>query len=266
MIPAEIIELMHGEIDGANSTSDSECLHAYLAEHPDVRVQYQELREAVGIFCRLAPLEPPENLRQRISDALDAVDASRHTPRFAGRASPAGSWRVFWSNLRTRWNCRHAFALGLVGGLLLSATAWQLIGPGWPPSPDDLRATVMNREASRRDTGSRIMISDVPGVTGDVRIAQERHETLIRLDLSSVRPVQIRLLGDEDFFLGSYGVRGPFLENLSIDGRRITLTHQGSGTHDVVLHHLQEEVPTITLQIRDDGAIIWERVIRRERN
>jgi len=266
MIPQPYVTLMHGEIDGTNSPADSRRLAEFLADSPEAAAHFAELRDAVGLVEQTPPLAPPPQLRQRIlaaTDALPLPGPSRPPRRFA----PArGGVRTLFANLREQPGVRYAFAAGFAVCFLLAAAAWRLASSVDRISPEDLRGTILREVAADRGCAADPVTIATSGVAGTVRIFHAGVRTLVLLSLTSDRPVQVRLISDAAIGCESVRATPPTSGGLAATDRQIDLDHDGARDYEIVLTTAEGTDPILTVQIRAEDHVRFERTITRERN
>src|ERR1041385_9234370 len=86
MIEQHIIELIHGEVDGVNSTSEQAELLHLLETREDVRTYREKMRDLYSLLQSVpAHHEPPPDLRARISNAIHETVTPESGIRFAKR-------------------------------------------------------------------------------------------------------------------------------------------------------------------------------------
>ncbi len=272
MIQEKYIELMNGELDGANSPDTSRELHSYLAENPEARIYYQELREAVRIFAKVEPLEPPPGLRD---DILATVDHSMATSQAAGHATAEGSVDeriglvpaiIEGFRFRMRPSHNYAFAAGLLVGLMLFAAIWRLNPGSGAGDIDQLYGTIISQVESGHGTMGELIPIDLPGIVGSAQAYYAEDKVLIRLGLSSDRPVQILFQYDERMACEGFRAGNPGSCDFSVTGKQTELNHRGEGEYDIVLQHAQLIQSQIHMQILTDGAVLSDQTIEPRRD
>ena len=276
MIPPDYIELMNGEIDGSNSPADSQRLETCLAAHPEIRAHFRELREAVGIFDRVSPVDPPVHLRQRILSTVDALrdrmpahathDApdAHAAPEAARAPAESGGLKTFLRSLRTRPGYRLAFTTGFAVSLLLTVAVWQLSSQVGPIPSSDLSGAILREAESGRGAKGESVTIGLAGVEGSVQTYHAGDRTLIRIVLISDRTVQVRLRCDVPITCESYRAAGPGRGELAVAGQQVELNHTGEGDYDIVLRHAAALTPEILLQILENQTVLSEVTITRK--
>jgi len=260
MIPNKYIELMNGEIDGINSAAESRELTQYLAAEPGARQYFQELREAIGVFGRVASLEPPAGLRERILAELQEARAATENSRITGGASFLRSLREAF-DFRSRPSYAYAFVAGLLAGVCLVALVWQVSPAGRGGDFDNVYGTILAAEKSGRAATSQAIPIDLPGISGHTRAIYVEDRILVQLSLESQQPVQVLVRYDERAECEGYYASAPGSCDLTITGREVTLTHTGVGDYDILLQYADRIQPPIEMQIITDGAVLSELTI-----
>jgi hypothetical protein len=259
MIPDKYIELMNREVDGVNSRSESRTLKEYLSSESEARRYYHELCDAVGLFEKVTPLDPPPHLRQRILDL--SVD---QTAQSFSTASTSGSENGFWQSLRDAFSFRsqpshaYAFVAGLLAGVVLLGLVWQAGPSGQMDGIDSVYGTILAAEKAGRATTSGSIPIDLPGIEGHTRAIYVEDHILVQLSLTSQEQVQVKVRYDERAECESFRSSSPGSCDLTITGRELELSHSGVGDYDILLQYAERIQPPIEMQIITDGTVLSE--------
>ena len=70
MVNRNQIELIHQEIDGANTPEGSAAFRSLMETDPEARALAAELRQVAGLLGHVGSREPPPQLKRAILDAL----------------------------------------------------------------------------------------------------------------------------------------------------------------------------------------------------
>ena len=70
MLNRDQIELIHREIDGANTSQESAAFRSLMEEDAEARALEADLRNVTQLFDRAGEREPPPRLKQAILEAL----------------------------------------------------------------------------------------------------------------------------------------------------------------------------------------------------
>lgn len=258
MIPDKYIALMNGEIDGVNSDRESRTLREYMGSDPEAERYFRELCEAVGLFEKVNPLDPPAYLREEIlgrtAEEAPATTASGHQWGFLQSLRHAFDFRSQPSHA-------YAFVAGLLAGVILLGLAWQVGSSGRLDGIDNVYGTILAAErAGRAETSGSIPI-DLPGIEGHTRAIYVEDHILVQLSLESVQPVQVRVRYDERAECESFRASTPGSCDLTITGRELELSHTGMGDYDILLQYAERIQPPIEMQIITDGTVLSELTI-----
>lgn len=161
-----IVELIHGEIDGDNTSAQSEALSRHLAVDPEARAFFERAADVAAKLSRVRALDPPPELHAML---IDAIPARRRERRGAREQSRWWTFPVF---------ARYAFAFGAglaVASLVLGSRAES------PAHMDmsDVTATLMPRPDSAVE---REIV--MPSVSGRIRLVERDGEAVIGFDVS----------------------------------------------------------------------------------
>jgi hypothetical protein len=255
MIPANYIDLMNREIDGANTDEESRNLQRYLAESPEAAAHYQELREAVAVIGDVPSLDPPAGLRQRILAAVDGLPAPDPQARpVATERRPAGlesSWRRFWR----RPEGRLAFAAGFAAALLLMVVIWQVSSPLQPVPADDLRGAILRQVAAGQGARGEQVTASLEGVSLTAQAQRAGARTLIQFTVAGEAPVTVRLVAAAPIDCASFRADPPAPVAVVAVDAQITMTFPGAGAYELVLQHAASEPPDIELQLIEGATV-----------
>jgi hypothetical protein len=261
MIPDKYIELMNREIDGVNSASESRTLKEYLSSEPEAQRYYHELCDAVGLFEKVTPLDPPSHLRQSI---LDQVDQNAQP---IPAATTGGRENGFWQSLRDAFSFRsqpshaYAFVAGLLAGVVLLGLAWQMGPSSQMDDIDSVYGTILAAEKAGRAATSGSIPIELPGIAGHTRAIYVEDHILVQLSLSSQEKVQVKVRYDERAECESFRSSSPGSCDLTITGRELELSHSGVGDYDILLEYAERIQPPIEMQIITDGTVLSELTI-----
>ena len=106
MLNRDQIELIHREIDGANTPEESAACRSLMEENAEAREEEAALRHVARLFDRVEEREPPSHLKQAILDSLRLRPGRRLVHMFvtplelqeAGRLTNARPDKMLLSN------------------------------------------------------------------------------------------------------------------------------------------------------------------------
>ena len=164
MLHRDHIELIHQEIDGANTPEGSAAFRSLVEQDPEARALAAELRRVAQVFEQVAAREPPPHLKQAILAALPPQ--ARATSRTeSGWMTPGAiiRWFVFQLRLATE-RMEEAIMtkkMMLVGGTVVAiGVVIAGIVTGFPPGRDEA-GTIGGVERAARYQGRAMTQADV---------------------------------------------------------------------------------------------------------
>ena len=111
-------ELIHGEIDGTNSPSETTELGDFLAEDTQARQFHGEMIQLQQVLGQVEEVAPPGGLRGSILAAIDAGDSASPVP-IPFRKSPTVKGVATLRYVAV-------MAAGLVLGMVLGSNTWSV--------------------------------------------------------------------------------------------------------------------------------------------
>jgi hypothetical protein len=248
------IELIHREIDGANTPEESAAFRSLIETQTEARALEVDLRNAIRLIDRVGTAEPPEHLRRAILEALP------------GRVPGKSGWEVLRDAMqslvdgfqkRPRFALVSSLCVGLVAGFGLYAA---VAGAGGVvrSNPGALEGAIVEpRARSGLET-----VQDVPiagaGVRGRVSVKAGQTTVVVEIESEVERTLEVRLAFPE----GAYGLRG-FSQLRSAPAPSFTarpgllrVTTSGANTQTFVLHH-QGPASALALSLFDSGREIF---------
>jgi anti-sigma factor RsiW len=118
MIDDKYTELIHREIDGANSPQESAQLKAYLAAHPEAQRFHDELASMSNLLREVQPVEPPAPLQDIVMYRLPNRYAAQP------KTSLLATLRE-WFEVKINFKYAYVFAGGLTMGIVMYALLLQ---------------------------------------------------------------------------------------------------------------------------------------------
>jgi hypothetical protein len=112
------IELVNGELDGTNTSTQSAELTAILGEDEATRTFYEETKALFGTLGGIPEAEPPAELQERIMDSISREAAATAASAASSPGIMASVQRFFQPVLsKPAWAVGYAFAAGLLVGV-----------------------------------------------------------------------------------------------------------------------------------------------------
>ncbi len=128
------IELMHAELDGANTPTESSELKRILAADPDAQAEFAALQALNRTLSSLPEHTPSANLKKRImnSDAVRSATAPRRARSLWSFVTiPSSSHQPYEASMKQQ----HKLIFGGIIAVVVVVVYSSLIYP-WPVTPD----------------------------------------------------------------------------------------------------------------------------------
>jgi hypothetical protein len=188
MMPRDHIELIHQEIDGANTPEGSAAFRSLVERDPEARALAAELRRVAQVFEQVAAREPPPHLKRAILDALPSQ--ARASPRAGSEwMTPGAIMRLFVFQLRLATE-RMEEAIMTKKAMVIGGTVVAIgvviagLVTGFPPGRDQA-ATIGGVERAARYQGRAMTQADVTLQNPEIQALFQNHE-ILRLVQSDV--------------------------------------------------------------------------------
>lgn len=175
MLPDDMVELIHAELDGRLPDEQRAELSRFLLENQEARRLRDELRQLHAALARVGSSAPPEGLREAVLSA---------TARGPGGMGGRLNWRRAWTR-----NGVLRYAAAFAGGVMVSAIAFQF-GAGRGASFDATDVTgTMAPSVAPKGSGSAAVV--LPGGLGVAAARDSGSAFVLDYDLAAGRPVRI---------------------------------------------------------------------------
>jgi hypothetical protein len=231
----QMLELIHGEVDGKLDAEQRQALRRRLAESAEARLEYQRVRALSEQLEILPEFEVPRGMRDSILAAVAAP-------------APVGQARQ-----------RHVTRLGLVAALAATAAGVALvIGRG--PEVQELDPSVLAGTIGRPalDAGRPALRLAGPGVTGTILLHHSSDGLAIEVELDADRPVQLiaSAAGASLDLKGYVRIDGAPAEMNTVDGT-LSVLHTGRQHYALVLE-VAAAASEIDLAVYDGRELLKE--------
>jgi len=248
------IELIHREIDGANTPEESAACRSLLADNAEARALDADLRQVTQVFDRMGTAEPPAHLRRAILEALP-----QQVPAISGWGALRDSWQSIVDGLqkRPRFALVSSLCAGVVAGFALYAVlAGTMVMDR--SNTSGLTGTIAEPRAADRWEMLRAVPIEANGVSGRVSVKAGRTAVVVELQSRAAHRLEVRLTFPE----GAYGLRG-FSQlrseaepSFSAGPGLIRVTTSGANTQTFVLDY-GGPVSPLALSLFDNGEDVF---------
>ncbi len=250
MTERKLTHLMHQEIDGANTPEETRILERLLAQSPEAKQTYDELRRLSRRLSRVEQLDPPATLKPAISRAIEQRQArAKARPRKLKIIQKL-------DQLATGRKVAFAFAAGVFSGVALLLVGGNLVGLSGL-NHNDVAGTLGAGERSLLAGASEVITLPLEDLQGVIRAEYSGRLRILSLELTSAAPVEIELAYDRKA-LALEGVRPTGEAGVDIRHTDAGLDVRGEGQIglEIYLTAQEEPVPPVGVAIAStDGHV-----------
>lgn len=239
MINDRALELIHGDIDGANSGDEQRELLALLEVSEEVRREHARMRELAGLLDALPACEPPLQLRQALRARIPV--AAPPVPLRMQRMQPPRA-RVF-----------AAFALAAT---VTGVAVLLLRGPEVQELDAAALAGTLGRPAAGPVAGDASVAIAELDFNGVVTLRRHERGLIVELDLEASRPVTVVAGADAPLALEGYISASGAPSSVTEEGGVIRLLHGGKHHYSLVLPWAGEPARALDLAFYIDGQLV----------
>ena len=212
-----ITELVNGELDGANSSSESAELAGILEQDASAKAFFEETKALFGALGSIPDAEPPAELRQRIMESI-----GRETAVVPSTPGVIAAIQNFFQPVlkRPAWAMSYAFAAGLIVGVV----TLNVTGTGAIPENQAVQGT-MGQANSRVLDEASLQVGDL---TVDLAAVALEKEVLLDVTITGSGDSIVRIQTTNDSSAGT------------------TITASGAGHFTVSLVEMDDLFVTVT--------------------
>ncbi|MFQ5798291.1 MAG: hypothetical protein ACE5H0_06305 [Bacteroidota bacterium] len=256
MIEEKYLDLIHKEIDGLSTKSESAELSAYLANNLEAQDLYRDLATISRILNNVREVDPPPYLRTNI---LNSIPSSRYT-----RKEKRSSLSSVIQSLVVGGNARYAYAVvaGVVLGILAYAVISREIDGSSSSEISTLYGTMLSQEASESlEAGEHVEIS-LEQAHGTVDIKYSNEIVLVELSLESDQEIDMVIEFDDGdvSFAGFRQLDSP-IRTLSIEKSSLRVTNAGNHEYILVFSDQTESISPMSLKVFSEGPLLYEQTV-----
>ncbi len=256
MIDNKYLELLHGELDGANSPQESALLTAYLAANPEAQRLAEELRGMSNLLGEVKPVTPPAHLQYAIMNTI----ARRRAPRTAkhGQLAAFKNWLIEIFEPKSAFS----FAGGLAVGVLLFALALQMTKDGASDSTK-LYGTIGAPHTAEQQTASKPRIISHEVATGAMNWHREGDVLVVEITLAAAEAFDLIVLFEPSGLRckGISVIDGAELPDAVLQAGRLQLSHVGEKSYRITFQASKEAAPAACVQFQRNGALLYDEKI-----
>jgi len=249
MIDERYLELIHAEIDGEISPSDSVLLQQHLESNPDSKAFFEDMKKISDFFDTADTREPPPQLR---------ADILRLIPGKKGPKAES-SFGLFGLGWLSPVNLKYTTAFATGALVVLAAVSLN----SWTGRPSlemsDLVGTMTRHEPLAGTTTADRIAIDLDQLTGSVSLQGADSFLVIEFDLNSTQLVEVVTSFDQSK-IGFSGVAqledGP--TSVSADEQSVSIMNDGEQQFAIFLNNARDSQAEINLKFFVDGKLIHQ--------
>jgi hypothetical protein len=247
----KLTELIHREIDGANSPEETRTLQGLISESPDAKRSYDELCALAHTLSGVEQVEAPPTLKPAIARAIEQRHAA--TARRPARARILEAVEGLTSGRKIAY----AFSAGLLAGAALLFAGWSLAGMSGLDH-NDVAGTLGAGERSMLVGTAEVVTVPLEDMRGTIRAEYSGRLRILTLKLSSAAPVQIQVSYDRAV-LDLEGVRPTGEAEVDIFHTDAGVEVRGEGQIGLELYLTaqDEQVPPVSIAIASTEGRVY---------
>ena len=263
MAKLNYLELIHQEIDGANSPKESAELGRYLAENPERQNLYNDFLAMSKALQEFEELEPSPNLKKRILNAIQTDKYAIKSPSSA--VQTPGFLQSLASAISAKANLKYAYAfsLGVLGGMLVYSLLIEGIQKNVSFDNSDLYGTLRQRMASHSFETADFLEINLNEVRGTVK--SKVSSSLVVAELHFATPKEIDLVLDFDEndlgFNSFMKLKSNASHPMSVHENSLKLVHLGDNQYVVAFTNKTEAATPMRIKIFSEGVLLHEQTI-----
>jgi hypothetical protein len=257
MIDERYIELMNGEIDGANSPEESAELKRYLESSLEAQSYFEGLRQLDQIFEEAKKKLPPEQVRQNI---LTSIYARKEAPE--KKNTVAAVFSLFKKKPSRRFV--YAFAAGIIFGLCLFAVIIRFVPGSTSPDLEKLYGTLAILEGKKPFFNSNPVDFKLDEVSGSARFRYAKEKIFAELKLVYESDIQVILQYDPDIQFAGLNVEGSGDHQIEIKESEARLILSGASDYNltfIILTNKHRTRSPINIKIVSAKGQLFEKSI-----
>lgn len=254
MTREKYLDLIHREIDGANTPKETAKVKAYLAKDPRAQKLYNDLVAVSNMLSKASVIKPSPNLRKIILNSIPsgkyAVGKSRSPLKLVLNTLFVG-YKVQYA---------YAFAAGLIFGVVVYS--FFITDKNSSSEISTLYGTMLSREASASlETADHSKIN-LDQVTGTVATKYSRGLIVVELNLRAEPGLEIVIEYDEnDLGFGGFGQSEDARNTIIVDKNRVRLTSLDENSYILIFRDKTESVTPINVKIFSSDALVYEEAL-----
>jgi hypothetical protein len=258
MIDNKYTDLIHREIDGANSPQESAQLKAYLAANLEAQRFHDELASMSNLLREVHPVEPPAPLRDIVMYRLPNRYAKQP------QTSLLATLRE-WLEAKANFKYAYVFAGGLTMGIVMYALLLQTTLQ-MPEDLNKISGTIGQREPAENPATTRSLDINREGVTGKIDLKYAAGAVVAEMALDAKQSISLTITFDEKLLT----FKSLTVLDESASGEAVLipgaaqLTHVGRKSYAVVFTKRSDAAGALNFEITRAGELLYEQTVQPE--
>lgn len=257
MLDSETRELIHQEIDGANSPEASRRLKAILKTHPEARELYEELASMGKLLEQMEAVEPPATLKPSIMASV----RRRQTPQPARTPWFRRSISLLQKSATPRYAL--AFAFGMAAMLLILQIFKLPPGSGTQNLLPDITGTMLPPQQAKEAALVERVNFSASGIEGVLTLRRLIQALVVELQAESAVQARFVLAYDAGAFsvagIGPSGVMTSYL--IQNDPGNFAITAAGKIDLSTVFQITGIGESPLIFAIQQAGATVYSQAL-----
>ncbi len=252
MIEEKYLELINREIDHMISPRQSKKLRKYLKHNPDAQRYYADLLVISKEFSQVKIVEPPQNLKKNIVNALPVGKYTKYERQ--------NVFQRYFETLLFGNKPRYAyvFSAGLITGIIVISLLFIILYKNNSVNIPDLYGAIgANSTAKVFHTSDELTI-DEESVKGDVRLSYSDKEIFIDATIRTTQDVNVTLkFNENDVNFREFKKSNNFSNDLIVKSNPLQFTCNGTNHYLIALGRITSNLSPVYLKIYSSGSIVY---------
>ena len=252
MIEEKYLELINREIDHLISPRQSKKLRKYLEHNPDAQMFYDDLVVMSKELSHVNKVEPPQNLKKNIVNALPVGKYAKYERQSAFKHY----LETFLFGNKPQY--AYVFSAGLITGIIVISLLFIILYKNNSVNiPDLYGAFRTNSTANIFRTADELTI-DEESVKGDVRLSYSDEVIFIDVTIRTTQDVNVTLkFNENDLNFREFKKSNNFSNDLIVKGSSLQFTSNGTNHYLIALGRITSNLSLVYLKIYSSGSIVY---------
>ncbi len=259
MIEEKYLELINGEIDCVNSPSQSKKLQKYLEHNPDAQRFYHDLSVMSEALSHAKVVEPPQNLKKNIVNAIPIDKYAKHERHYAFRHYID----TFLFGNKPRY--AYVFSAGVVIGIIVISLMFVFLSNKDFINIPDIYGTLRANFPSNFRIADKFEINEKE-IKGDATLSYAEQTILVDLTVKTSQDINIMLgFNENDMNFLEFKKSNNLSNDLTVKPNSIQFSSNGENNYLIALGRKTSNLSPMYLKIYSSTGIAYERTLLNSR-